>query len=127
MKALPLCETGKWIGPPAGVDFVSQDRMMNGSHVDADLVSTAGLQDTFHVCEVLKALQNAHVRHGRLSGRRDGHFLPVFQVPADRPVDRELFFPDPVVDDGEILSSDAVFTELLRDGGVGSVVLADDE
>ena len=127
MEALPLCEDREGIGSPAGVDFVTQDRVMHGGHVDADLMGPAGLEDTFHVRVVPEAFQDAYVRHSGLPGGVHGHLLAVLRVPADRAVDRELLLPDPVMDDRQVLPADAVFLELRRDGGVGRVVLADDE
>ena len=110
-----------------GVDFVSEKRVMDIRHMDANLMSPAGLQPAFYVGEVTETPQHFTVCNGSLSIRPDRHLLSLFGIPSDGLVDSEFVFRDIVVQDGVITSYDRVFLELRRNTAVRRVILANDD
>ena len=74
-----------------------------------------------------KALQYAPVRHGAAAiFLRDGHFLAVGRVAADRRIDGAGIVPDSAADDAHIRPGQTVILQLRGQRGVRKVVLGRD-
>ena len=111
----------------SGVDFVSEKRVMDIRHMDANLMSPAGLQPAFYVGEVTETPQHFTVCNGSLSIRPDRHLLSLFGISSDRPVNGEFIFRDIVIQYGVIAPYDRVLLELRRNTAVCCVILTDDD
>ena len=108
-----------------GISFISQQRMMDICHMDSDLMCPAGLQTAFHVGVIPVSLKHMDMCHRGLSVRRHGHFFAVFRVSAHRSVNGQIIFPDCSVNNRPVSSRDTVFFQLLRDGLMRVIILAD--
>ena len=112
----------------AAVDHVPQDRVAAVGHVDADLVRPARFQLTLDKRIAGKALQHAPVRHGAAAVfLRDGHFLAVGRVAADRRIDGAGIVLDIAADDTHIRPGQTVILQLRGKRGVREVVLGCDD
>lgn len=97
-QSLP-CSLGELTGAGGkvgAIDGISQKRVADMGHVDADLVSTAGLQNTAHEARDRNSrtfgqgLQDFVVRNRMFALAHHGHLLPIGLLASQRGIDRSL-------------------------------------
>ncbi len=125
MQALPLKPEG--LLSRRSIDLISQQRVTDRCHVNADLMGTACFQTAFDVCETAKPLQHPVVGNRRLAVLFvDRHFLPVHRVAPDGAVDGTLIFLQVIPDDGPVAPGNRMFLQLLCQTLMCLIVFADD-
>ena len=95
---------------PGPIDGISCHRMMNGCHMNADLVRSAGFQLTFNICVVPESLKYLIV--GDSPAAVDGfcaHLFAVHGMPSDRRINGSLVLLQISMDDRVIASCDGMF------------------
>jgi hypothetical protein len=111
----------------AAVGRVADDGMAEVGEVDADLVGAAGFDaDAQEGCQ-RPGGEDFVVRDGGPAFFRDGHFLAVDGMAADRELHGAGRLLRRAPDEGEVFLADGVGGKLRDERGVGLLVLGDDE
>ena len=113
----------------ASVNRVAKQRMPNGGHVHADLVRSARFKAAFNKAHAVKFLKRAPMRNRLSRGgvSHDRHLLAVNGMSADRGVHRAAFLARLAYDERNICPECAMLLYLLRERGVGDIVLRHDQ
>lgn len=108
----------------AAIRRVAQQRMPNSSHVDADLMGTAGTGLELNQGKKPKTLSYAILGDSLAAAARvRGHLLPVYRMAANGSLDHPLCIPHIATHDGQIQLLYPSFCELTCQATMRRVIL----
>ena len=92
------------------INGITQERMSNACHVDADLVRSTRLQAALDMGEILEPCEHLVMGHCGFSVIViDRHLLSVFRASSDWRIDDALLIFSDTVDDRLIAAGDGMF------------------